>query len=93
MATACLWRVADIAATSPDPLWHPDGLTLFDASSVMLPDPTNARSIPVKVSRHLGNLLSAAVGSCRGLCQVSFLPRSHLLVAVRWCEKRLKNRG
>ncbi|BDA47330.1 hypothetical protein COCOBI_10-1760 [Coccomyxa sp. Obi] len=70
MATACLWRVADIAATSPDPLWHPDGLTLFDASSVMLPDPTNAASIPVKVSRHLGNLMSAAVGSCRGLCQL-----------------------
>lgn len=82
MVTACLWRVADIAAASPDPLWHPDGLTLFDASSVMLPDPINARSIPVKVSRHLGNLMSAAAGSCQGLCQVWLLPR----IVLVYCE-------
>lgn len=69
MVTACLWRAVDIAATSPDPLWHPDGLTMFDATSPMLPDPINKRSIPTKVSRHLGNLMSAALGSCRGLCQ------------------------
>ena len=70
MVTACLWRAANIAPTSPDPLWHPDGLTLFDASSPLLPDPISKKAIPIKVSRHLGNLLSAAVGSCKGLCQV-----------------------
>ena len=47
MLTACLWKFG-IAPTSPDPLWHPDGLSIFDASSSLLPDPTSKSSIPIK---------------------------------------------
>ena len=76
--TACLWEVANVAPTAPDPLWHPDGLSAFDASSALLPDPIDGsrlagRGVPVKVSRALGNLLSAAAGTCGRLCQVHVL--------------------
>ena len=74
MLTICLWKFG-IAPTSPDPLWHPDGLSLFDASSILLPDPISAgphQSIPIKVSRHLGNLLASLGGICNALCQVRY---------------------
>ncbi|CAK0783338.1 hypothetical protein CVIRNUC_006537 [Coccomyxa viridis] len=67
--TACLWKLG-IAPTSPDPLWHPDGLSLFDATSALLPDPISQHSIPIKVSRHVGNLLASIVGFCNALCQL-----------------------
>ena len=75
MLTACLWEVAGAAPTAPKPLWPPDALSAFDASSPLLPDPFDGsrragRGVPVKVSRALGNLLSAAVGACNALCQV-----------------------
>ena len=72
MLTACLWKFG-IAPTSPDPLWHPDGLSLFDASSSLLPDPASKSSIPIKVSRYLGNVLASVAGFCNTLCQVSSL--------------------
>ena len=73
--TACLWEAADVAMTTPDPLWHPDGLSAFDASSPLLPDPIDGsrhagRGVPVKVSRALGNALAAAAGACGRLCRV-----------------------
>jgi hypothetical protein len=80
MLTACVWEAAGIAPTAPDPLWHPDALSAFDASSPLLPDPSDGsrragRGVPVKVSRALGNLLSAAVSACNTLCQVPlFVP-------------------
>ena len=72
MLTACLWKFG-VAPTSPDPLWHPDGLSLFDASSALLPDPISKKSIPVKVSRYLGNVLASVAGFCNALCQVTLL--------------------
>jgi len=72
MLTACLWKFG-VAPTSPDPLWHPDGLSLFDASSALLPDPISKKSIPIKVSRYLGNVLASVAGFCNALCQVSLL--------------------
>ncbi len=72
MLTACLWRFG-IAPTSPDPLWHPDGLSLFDASSSLLPDPVSKSSIPIKVSRYLGNVLASMAGFCNTLCKVGSL--------------------
>ena len=74
MLTICLWKFG-FAPTSPDPLWHPDGLSLFDASSTQLSDPISAgpdQSIPIKVSRHLGNLLASLGGICNALCQVLY---------------------
>ena len=78
MLTACLWEGADMAPTSPDPLWHPDAMSAFDASSPLLPDPVDGsaragKGIPVKLSHALGNLLSAAAGTCNALCQVHLL--------------------
>ena len=67
--TACLWKFG-IALTSPNLLWHPDGLSLFDATSALLPDPISQHSIPVKVSRHVGNLLASIAGFCNALCEV-----------------------
>ena len=54
--------------TSPDPLWHPQGLTMFDPSP---PGPQCDDDILPKAAHTLGNLLSAAAGTCRGLCQVN----------------------
>ena len=81
--TACLWKFG-IAPTSPDPLWHPDGLSLFDATSALLPDPISQRSIPIKVSRHVGNLLASTVGFCNALCQVGlrFPQRSWVAISI-----------
>ena len=53
--------------TSPDPLWHPYGLTMFDPSP---PGPQTDDDILPKAAHSLGNLLSAAAGTCCGLCQV-----------------------
>ncbi len=72
MLTACLWKFG-IAPTSPDPLWHPDGLSIFDASSSLLPDPASKSSIPIKVSRYLGNVLASIAGFCNALCKVGSL--------------------
>ena len=75
MLTICLWERADLAMTHPDPLWHPDGVTMFDPTLRIssLPDADlRARDgVPPKLSRALGNLLSAAAGTCDALCQVS----------------------
>lgn len=103
MLTACLWEVADVAPTSPDPLWHPDALSAFDASSPLLPDPIDGsvragKGIPVKLSRALGNLLSAAAGTCKALCQVALAccapPVSvccHVACSGRACGKALNH--
>ncbi len=74
MLTICLWERADLAMTNPDPLWHPDGLTAFDPTphGPTLPDAHGKGSggVPTRLSRALGNLLSAAAGTCNALCQV-----------------------
>ena len=76
MLTTCLWTLG-IAPTSPDPLWHPDGLSMFDASSSLLPDPISSKSIPIKVSRYLGNVLGSVAGFCNALCKVSLSAGLH----------------
>lgn len=85
--TVCLWKFG-IAPTSPAPLWHPDGLSLFDASSALLPDPISQQSIPIKVSRYAGNLLASIAGFCNALCKVRRSPESFLgstdMISVRW---------
>ena len=86
MLTICLWKFG-IAPTSPDPLWHPDGLSLFDASSALLPDPISAgpdQSIPIKVSRHMGNLLASLGGICNALCQVRY--SSSEIIQVKYAK-------
>ena len=84
----------DVGLTSPDPLWHPHGLSMFDPSP---PGPQCDDDILPKAAHTLGNLLSAAAGTCRGLCQarlgcVTPLPSSthefllrtlHWLISVR----------
>jgi len=68
--TICLWELG-FAHTTPDPLWHPAGLQMFDPSpSELNPDDF----IVWKASHILGNMLQEAAGVCRGLCRVRFLP-------------------
>lgn len=91
MLTACLWKFG-FAPTSPDPLWHPDGLSLFDASSALLPDPVSKRSISIKVSRYLGNLLASLAGFCNALCKAgalfAFRPKMGSTCNTRACAIR-----
>lgn len=56
-----------VGLTMPDPLWHPHGLSMFDPSP---PGPQCDDDILPKAAYTLGNLLSAAAGTCTGLCQV-----------------------
>lgn len=58
---------AGIGLTDPNPLYHPDRLTMFDPS----PPPTLDKSeIPSKVLRVVENLLRALGDVCDSLCQV-----------------------
>ena len=64
--TTCLWKHG-FGITDLDPLWHPQGLTMFDPS----PPPLNPDDFIVQKAAHvLGNLLRAAAGTCVGLCEV-----------------------
>ena len=58
---------AGYGMVNPDPLWHPQGLTMFDTCPRGLHADTD---ILPKAAHTLGNLLSAAAGTCGGLCQV-----------------------
>lgn len=54
--------------TSPDPFWHPHGLSMFDVSGEAQGD---GDDIVARVARPFGNLLQAAAGFCRnGTCKV-----------------------
>ena len=64
--TDCLWEQG-FGHTTPDPLWHPAGLQMFDPS----PPPLNPDDFILPKAAHvMGNLLQQAAGVCRGLCQV-----------------------
>ena len=53
--------------TDPDPLWHPEGLTMFDP----VPHPYDADEHTLPRAAHvLGNLLRHSAGACSGLCKV-----------------------
>jgi len=62
-----VWMQAGYGTTNPDPLWHPRNMTMFDPSQAG-PQPDD--DILPKAAHTLGNLLSSAAGTCRGLCQV-----------------------
>lgn len=53
--------------TDPDPLYHPDGLTMFDPHPAISDynDP-----IPPGLARVTGNLLRAIMGNCDAFCEV-----------------------
>ena len=75
--TDCLWEQG-FGHTTPDPLWHPAGLQMFDPS----PPPLNPDDFILPKAAHvMGNLLQQAAGVCRGLCQVLLVP--DLLVLIR----------
>ena len=62
----CLWEHG-FAHTTPDPLWHPQKMSMFDPSPPGLnPDDY----IIWKATHVLGNMLQKAAGVCSGLCQV-----------------------
>jgi hypothetical protein len=79
----CTGAQAGVAVTDPNPLYHPDRLTMFDPN----PPPTLDKShIPSKVDRVLGNLLRALAGVCDGLCPVTYTrssSNSSCLVVLR----------
>ena len=55
--------------TTPDPTWHPDGLSMFDIGGEGQGD---GDSIIDRAARPFGNLLEAAAGFCQnGTCKVS----------------------
>ena len=58
---------AGYGTVNPDPLWHPQGLTMFDTCPKGLN--SDADILP-KAPHTLSNLLSAAAGTCGDLCQV-----------------------
>lgn len=58
---------AGYGMTNPDPLWHPRNLSMFDPCPAG-PQPDD--DILPKAANTLGNLLSAAAGTCHGLCKV-----------------------
>ena len=91
MLTACLWKFG-VAPTSPDPLWHPDALSHFDASSALIPDPVSKSSVPIKVSRYLGNVLAKVAGFCNALCKVGSVPGFAPVWAApgHYCMRRTK---
>ena len=63
----CLWEQG-FAHTTPDPIWHPQKLQMFDPSPAGLnPDDF----IIWKASHILGNMLQKAAGVCEGLCKVA----------------------
>ena len=54
--------------TAPDPLWHPQGLFMFDVGEEAQAD---HEDITPRVARIMGNLLEAAAGDCtQRLCKV-----------------------
>ncbi len=57
--------------TDPDPLYHPDGLTMFDPRPAIVDynDP-----IPPGLARVTGNLLRAVAGNCDAFCEVREAP-------------------
>ena len=65
IATDCQ---AGVGLTDPDPLYHPEGLTMFDP----VPSPYSPDDYIVQKAAHtLGNFLRSAAGLCTGLCQVN----------------------
>ena len=66
LLTICFWKMG-IAMTDPDPLWHPEGMTMFDP----VPHPYDADEHTLPRAAHaLGNLLRHSAGACSGLCEV-----------------------
>jgi len=58
--------------TVPDPVWHPEGLHMFDVGREAQED---RDEIVSRVARPMGNLLQAAAGFCKiGLCKVRIPP-------------------
>ena len=56
-----------IAMTDPDPLYHPERMTMFDP----VPAPYNPdEHILPKASYFLGNLLRQSASTCTGICKV-----------------------
>lgn len=64
---------AGVAVTDPDPLYHAEGLTMFDPT----PEPYDPESHTlIKAARFLGNLMRSSQGLCTDLCKVSQPNRS-----------------
>ena len=54
--------------TTMDPLWHPDGQSMFDVGAIAQGDKDD---ILPRIAAVMGNLVQAAVGECQeGLCKV-----------------------
>lgn len=65
--TSCVLQLG-YAMTDPDPLYHPEGMAIFDP----IPAPYGVdEHILHKASRFLGNLLRLSTGFCSGLCEVN----------------------
>ncbi|KAK9807756.1 hypothetical protein WJX72_008195 [[Myrmecia] bisecta] len=64
--TVCLWE-AGYAITDPDPLYHPEGLPMFDPAR---PNVLHDEDFRGKIDRLVKHLLQAAIGSCKGLCKL-----------------------
>ena len=56
--------------TDPDPLYHPEKLTMFDP--IAAPYNADEHIIP-KAAHFLGNLLRHSTDSCTGVCKVRLL--------------------
>lgn len=54
--------------TDPDPLYHPEGKTMFDP----VLEPYNPDEHILNKGAHItGNLLRSSLGLCKGVCEVA----------------------